>query len=124
MILPTSDTLKSDMWNTLSFGTTRLSRGATAQTSTSAATTPPQPRGPNKAPAPDLCIGKPPFQREHALGALLDEDDDEHQDRDLGQHRARDPLQKLVDDAQAHRRIDRPGKLAHAAQHHHHERID
>src|SRR6185436_21120973 len=107
MILPISETLKSDMWNMLSFGTTRFSSGATAQISTSAAITPPQPRDPNSAPGAALCIGKPPLEREHALRPLLDEDDDEHQHRDLGQHRAGDAFEELVDDTQAHCRIDR-----------------
>src|SRR6478609_10583216 len=100
MILPISETLKSDMWNTLSLGTTRLSSGAMAQISTSAAITAPQPRAPNSAPGPDLCIGKPPFQREHALRAFLDEDDDEYHFCYLCEHGIRDPFEELVDDAQ------------------------
>src|SRR5471032_533727 len=117
MIFPISETLKSDMWNTLSLGTTRLSKGATAQMSTRAAITPLQPCGPNNAPAPVLRIGKPPLQGEHALRTLLNEDDDEHQDRDLGQYRPRDAFEEFVDDPQPHRRVNGAGELADASEH-------
>ena len=54
---------------------------------------------------------------------LLDEDDDQHQYRNFGQHRARPAFKKLVQNTQPHGRVDRTGQLPHAAQHHHHEGV-
>src|SRR4030095_14695433 len=45
---------------------------------------------------------------------LLDEDDDEDEDRDLGEHRSGPRLEQLVDDPEAHRRVDGTGHLSDA----------
>src|SRR6478672_1409119 len=108
----------------LSLGTTRLSIGATAQISTSAAITPLHPRVPNNAPGPFLSIGEPSLEREHSLRPFLDEDDDEDEHRDLGEHRARDAFKEFVDDSKAHRGVHRSGELAYSAKHDDHERVD
>ena len=46
------------------------------------------------------CLHRPSPQREQPARALLDEQDDEHQDRDLGEHRAGKGLKELVGDAE------------------------
>ena len=55
------------------------------------------------------CLRAPPLESEDALRPLLDEDDDQHQNHDLGQHRARQTLEQLVQHAQAERGIDSAG---------------
>src|SRR5204863_9083608 len=69
-------------------------------------------------------IDHPALEREQALRALLDEHDDEHEQRDLREHRARPRLEELVGDAEAQRRVHGAGEQADAAQHDDHERID
>ena len=46
------------------------------------------------------------------MRTLLDKDDDEHQHRNLGEHRAGPAFQKLVENAQAEGRIHGAGQLA------------
>ena len=53
----------------------------------------------------------------------MDESNDEHQHRDLGQHRTGPAFQELVENAKAQRGVNRARQLANPAQHHHHERI-
>src|SRR5438105_4887551 len=76
------------------------------------------------APHRPSTVRHPTLEGEQALRALLDEHDDEHEHRNLGEHRARPGLEKFVDNAKAHRCIHGAGELAHTAQHDHHERID
>src|SRR3954470_2235546 len=56
-------------------------------------------------------------EREQAARALLDEEDDEHQHRDLAEHRARERFEELVDDAESHRTDERAEQIAHPAEH-------
>ena len=58
------------------------------------------------------------------MRALLDEQDDADQHGDLGEHRAGPRLEELVDDAEPERRDDGTRKLADAAEHDDHERVD
>src|SRR6185295_18558736 len=60
---------------------------------------------------------------EHALGAPLDEEDQNHEQHDLAEHRARERLEELVGDAEAHGASDRARDVAHATEHHHHEAV-
>src|SRR5690348_9846409 len=64
------------------------------------------------------------FQREQALRTLLDEDDDEYEDRYLREYRARPAFEHLVEHAEPETRIHGAGELSDAAEHHHHERVD
>src|SRR4249920_1769965 len=65
-----------------------------------------------------------PLQREQALRTLLDEDDDEHQDRDFGEHGARPAFEYLVEQTKAQARVDGSSQLSDPAQHDDHERVD
>ena len=46
------------------------------------------------------CFHRPALEREQAARPLLDEQDDEDQNRDLAEHRAGERLEKLVGDAE------------------------
>src|SRR5450830_697342 len=139
MILPMSATAYSLRCRALSTGTSRLSAGATAQTTIRASRKAPQPAPDSNGAgggrvndeevreelvmimvmecAPGSGFGGAALHREDALRALLDEDDDEHQHRDLGQHGPGDAFEEFVQDAQAQRGIHRAGQLPHPAQH-------
>ena len=102
MILPTSATMKSLIWNTLPAGTTKFSKGTTAHRITNAASHAMRARPANKGAgcgrsasvaweelsAIGSGLRAAALHRKNALGALLDEDDDKHQHRNFGQHRA------------------------------------
>ena len=55
------------------------------------------------------------LEREDALRSPLDEQDDEAEHDDLAEHRARDRLEQLVDDAETEAPRRRAGQLADAA---------
>src|SRR5512134_132690 len=69
-------------------------------------------------------LGRPALERKQALRPPLDEQHDQHEDRDLREHGAGERLEELVHDAETERADDRAGELADAAQHHRHERVD
>src|ERR1700754_3591756 len=49
------------------------------------------------------CFHRPPLQREQAARAFLDEQDDQHENRDLAEHGAEHRLEEFVGDAQRKR---------------------
>src|SRR4051812_33164666 len=61
---------------------------------------------------------------EHALGTPLDEEDQDHEQHDLSEHRARQRLEELVGDTEADGAGDRACDVTHATQHDHHEAVD
>src|ERR1700682_4138622 len=139
MILPSSVTVKSEMWNALAAGAARVPNGNTMNSTNAARQNAAHtgrerarcefaalPAGFSGAKPTDMAsrFNGAALERKQALRPLLDEDHDEDQNRDLGEHGARPRLEELVDDAQAERRIDSAGELADAAQHDHHERVD
>ncbi len=65
-----------------------------------------------------------PFCGNSPRGPPLDEQDQRHQHEDLGQHRTGPGLQQLVGDAQRQAADQGAPQIAHAAEHHHHERVD
>src|SRR5215831_6300744 len=70
------------------------------------------------------CLDRPALEREQAARTLLDEQDDQHQDRDLAEHRTGERLEELVGDAERERADQRSPQIADAAEHHHHEAVD
>src|SRR4030095_2106821 len=66
----------------------------------------------------------PAFDGEDALRPLLDEDDDEHEHRDLREHGAGPAFDELVEDAEPERRVDGASELPDPAHHDHHEGVD
>ena len=85
------------MWNTLPAGTHKLSTGTTAQTVMKAAKKKIQPLVPNNAGGSGSCneeklcvvmscFRTAAFHGKDALRTFLDEHDDEHQHRNLGQY--------------------------------------
>src|SRR5207253_1055048 len=69
-------------------------------------------------------VRHPALQREEPLRTLLDEDDDEDEDRDFREHRARPAFEHLIQHAESEAGVYRARKLADAAEHHDHERVD
>ena len=72
----------------------------------------------------DIRIRPPAPEREETARALLDEEDDEDQNQDLGEHRASIGLKELVRDAERQRAGKRPPEIADAAEHDDHEAVD
>src|SRR3954463_6159349 len=70
------------------------------------------------------CLRGAAAQREDALRTLLNEENDEDQHRDLAEHRPRERLEQLVENAEAERRDDGAHDLSDSAEHHHHEGVD
>src|SRR6266513_2237350 len=125
MILPSKVRVWWERWSTWPDGTARWSTGK-ATNGTNAV--PPRTLTPSSPRRVSDCrknrmssLGHSSLAREQSLRTLLDEYDDEHQHRNLGQHGAGPSLEEFVDDAQAHRRVDSPGELTDAAEHHDHE---
>src|SRR6266446_1387717 len=131
MILPASVMVYADTCRALSGAGSRYRSGSTTSVTSAKAPSAIQPaplnsgsiRGAYRISSLSSFNGAP-LQRKEPLRALLDEGDDQHQDQDLGEHRADVRLQKLRQHAQTERSVDGAGKLANAAKHHHHERID
>src|SRR5471032_3242210 len=69
-------------------------------------------------------LGAAALQGEHALRTLLDEQYDQHEHRDLREHRAPERFDRLADKPQSKAADHRSRQLPDAAQHHRHERID
>src|SRR5471032_2737442 len=69
-------------------------------------------------------LGAAALQGEHTLRTLLDEQHDQHEHRDLREHRAPERLDRLADKPQSKAADYRSRQLPDAAQHHRHERID
>src|SRR5712671_373228 len=129
MILPMSVTQYAEAWKGLAAGTTRFSSGKTTKITQATAPSAAQPLGPYRREnagefGPILNFHGSPLQGEHALWAPLDEEDDEHEHRDLGEHGALPGFEQLVGEAQPQGRVDRACELPHAAENHHHEGID
>src|ERR1039457_2844877 len=111
-------------------GSRRANRGPPAM-STGARAVPPNPlmpqrstpcrRTPHYRAAQVSCIHRSALEREQTLRTLLDEDDDEHQHQDLGEHRPRPCLEELVEDTEAHRRVNGSPELTQPAEHADHE---
>jgi len=72
----------------------------------------------------DHAFDRPAFSRKQAAGRLLDEQDHDHEQHDLAQHRAGIGLEKLVGDAQRHGADQRAPKIADTSEHHHQEAVD
>ena len=64
------------------------------------------------------------LEGEETPGTFLNEKNDRHQNQDLGQHRAGERFQELVDDAQTEAADEGPPEIADAAEDHHHEAVD
>ena len=94
------------MWNMLSAGTHKLRTGTTMQMVISAVKKNSQPLVPNNAGGSGnckvevlcvmSCLRTAAFHGKDALGAFLDEHDDENQHRNLGQHRTSHTLKQFV----------------------------
>src|SRR5476651_814598 len=69
-------------------------------------------------------LGASALQGEHALRTLLDEQHDQHEHRDLREHRAPERFDRLADKPKSKATDHRSRQLADTAQHHRHERID
>src|SRR3954469_11346449 len=67
---------------------------------------------------------RPSLEREQAARPFLNEEDDQHQDRDLAEHGTGERLEELVGDAEGEGADQRAPEVSNAAEHHHHERID
>src|SRR6476620_8066196 len=65
-----------------------------------------------------------PFERKQPARPALDEQDDEHQHKDLAQHGAGIGFEELVDDAERGRTDQGAEEIADAAEHHDHEGVD
>src|SRR5260221_8297443 len=106
MILPNNVTQYAETWNGLSAGTARLSSGITTKTAIQHSARIAHPRGPyRRRPDPPVDaftsrVLRAALEGEHALRPFLDEENDEHQYRDLGEHRALPRLEQLVGKAQ------------------------
>src|SRR5919201_822042 len=70
------------------------------------------------------CFGGAALEREEPARAFLDEQNDQHEDSDLRQYRARIGLEELVGNAEGEGADERAPQIANAAKHHDHERID
>ena len=65
-----------------------------------------------------------PSQREQPARPLLDEQDDQHEDRDLAQHGAGIGLEEFIGDAERESADQGAPEISDAAEHHDHETID
>src|SRR3977135_4556598 len=70
------------------------------------------------------CLDRPALEGEQTSRTFLDEQDDQHQDRDRAEHSACKWLKELVGHAECERADQRSPQIAHAAEHHHHETVD
>src|SRR5438270_5210469 len=70
------------------------------------------------------CLDRPAFEREQPAWTLLNEQDDEDEDRDLAEHGAGERLEKLVGDTERERGNKRAPQVSDAAEHHDEERVD
>src|ERR1035437_5587429 len=121
------------MWNKLSFGTSKLSAGASTQTTSRATIKALQPLRVSSGAGVGnvsweevfifLSFRTAALHSEDALRTFLYEDDDEHQHSNLGQHGAGPAFKKLVQKTQTQGGVHSAGELSDAAQHHHHERV-
>src|SRR6185436_12574938 len=128
MILPASVMVYDDTCRGLSGAGSRYSIGSSARVTTAKAPSAIQPGAWNSGSAGGMyrvcrysSFNGASLQSEQSLRSLLDEGDDQHQHQDFGEHRADVRLQKLGQNAEAECGIDGAGKLADAAEHHHHE---
>src|ERR1700693_1943895 len=138
MILPTSVSAYAERWNGLPSGTSMEQIGTSARTAMTTKIRIRQETGLNigcrvgsiscgEGSTVTVLISNlhaAAFQSEQTSGTFLNEQNDQHQHRDLCQNRTPEWFNHFTNHSQAHSANDGTGELTDTAQHNHHERVD